>query len=66
MLTKAKVGDLSARRLIVEKIGVNAAKILIEKIAPEYKDRKGGYTRITKLANRKSDAAKMAQIEFVK
>jgi large subunit ribosomal protein L17 len=65
MVTKAKVGDLAANRLISAKVGKISAKKLIETIAPKYKDRNGGYLRITKLNDRKSDAARIAQIEFV-
>jgi len=65
LVTKAKANDLSARRTIASKIGEKCAKILVEKVAVEHKDRQGGYLRIIKLPVRKSDAAKMAQIEFV-
>ena len=65
LITKAKVGDMAAKRFISAKIGPVSAKKLVETIAPKFKDRNGGYLRITKLNVRKSDAAKMAQIEFV-
>ena len=38
---------------------------LIEEIAPQFKDRKGGYTRIKKLQRRSGDNAPMATIEWV-
>lgn len=65
MLTKAKANDLAARKFITAKIDSASAKKLITVLAPKYQARNGGYLRITKLADRKSDAAKMAQIEFV-
>ncbi|MEI8339260.1 MAG: 50S ribosomal protein L17 [bacterium] len=65
MITKARVADLAVRRLLITKIGAKATKKLVEEIAVNYKDRTGGYTRITKLPVRKIDAAKMALIEFV-
>ena len=67
LLTRAKKNDLATRRSIISKLSGRRSetKKLFEVLAPKYKDRKGGYTRITKLAPRKSDGAKMAVIEFV-
>ena len=64
-VTRAKKDNLANRRLLIAKLGQQTAKKLFEKIAPKYKDKNGGYTRIIKLPHRKSDASKMAIIEFV-
>ena len=68
LVTKAMKGDLATKRIISSKLGNDPkiAKKLIEEIAPQYTNRKGGYTRITKLPIRIKDAAKMAQISLVK
>jgi large subunit ribosomal protein L17 len=65
-ITRAKKGDLAARRILVRYFSKPLTKKLIEKIGPRYKERKGGYVRIIKLGPRKSDGAKMAIIELVK
>lgn len=65
-ITKAKVGDLHSRRLLLRFFSPQIAKKLIEEIAPRYKERKGGYTRIIKLGPRKDSGAKMAVIELIK
>lgn len=65
IITKAKNNDLAARRLIIAKIGLEQTKKIFEKIAPKYKERKGGYTRIIKLPRRKGDASKVAIIELI-
>ncbi len=66
LVTRGKSGSLAARRIIASRIDQESAKKIVEVIAPRYKERPGGYTRIIKLPARKSDNAKMALIEFVK
>ena len=65
LITKAKKKTLASRREIVARVGKRAAKKLIDELAPLFEKREGGYTRIYKLAPRKSDGAKMAILEFV-
>lgn len=67
MVTKANIGTLASRRLVISRLYNLTAEAnkLINDIAPKYKDRTGGYTRITKLPRRAGDASKMAIIEFV-
>lgn len=67
MITKANLGTISSRRLVTSRLyGLKSeANKLIDEIAPKYKGRSGGYTRITKLPRRAGDASKMAIIEFV-
>lgn len=66
MVTCAKAGDLASRRNIISKIGDQPeVSILFDKIAPRFKDRPGGYTRILKYGYRQGDCAPMAVIQFV-
>ena len=65
LVTQAKNNNLSARRILIAKVGAISAKKLMGIIAPKYKDRQGGYLRIIKLNDRKADGAKIVQIEFV-
>lgn len=66
LVTKAKTGTIASRRLVNSRIhSVTETKILFDTIATKYKDRKGGYTRITRLPNRDLDGSPMSQIEFV-
>jgi large subunit ribosomal protein L17 len=66
MVQLAKRGDLHARRLLVAELGCAAtADTLIRQIAPHFKNRNGGYTRILKLGtSRAGDAAELALLEF--
>ncbi|MFM2177064.1 MAG: ribosomal protein [Verrucomicrobiota bacterium] len=66
LVTLGKRGDLHARRTAVAELRhKEVVKKLFEEIAVASKDRKGGYTRITKLGQRRSDSAPMAYIEWV-
>lgn len=66
MITLGKRGDLHARRTAISELRQPASvKKLFEDIAPASKDRQGGYTRIIKLGQRRSDSAPMAFIEWV-
>lgn len=67
IVTKAKVDSVANRRMVTARIGTSerAVKKMFADIAPRYKERAGGYTRITKLPARLKDSAKMAVIEFV-
>ena len=66
LITKAKRGDLHARRLVLSRLGNrDVVHQLFAEIAPKLDGREGGYTRITKVGNRKGDNAPMAVIEIV-
>ena len=66
MVTLGKRNSLHARRTALAVLRQkHAVKKLFEDIAPRSAERKGGYTRIVKLGQRKSDAASIAFIEWV-
>ncbi|HAO78996.1 MAG TPA: 50S ribosomal protein L17 [Verrucomicrobia subdivision 3 bacterium] len=66
MVTLGKRGTIHDRRLAVARLHQDsAAKTLFTEIAPAFKDRKGGYTRIVKLGQRQGDASQSAILEWV-
>jgi large subunit ribosomal protein L17 len=66
LITKAKVGDFNAHREIFAYLqDKEATKKMLNEIAPRYKERNGGYTRIVRTRTRRGDAAPMAFIELV-
>lgn len=66
LITKAKRGDLHARRLVARDIRDSEALAkLFDEIGPRYAERPGGYTRVVKLGHRAGDAADVAIIELV-
>ncbi|PSK99134.1 LSU ribosomal protein L17P [Haloactinopolyspora alba] len=66
LITKAKRGDLHARRQVLGTIrDKDVVHTLFAEIGPRYENRNGGYTRIVKIGPRKGDNAPMAVIELV-
>lgn len=69
IVTRAKTDTVHARRLVAARVDNNEAVVtkLFAQIGPRYKERTGGYTRITKVAPRagRADGSPMAVIEFI-
>lgn len=66
IITKARRGDLHARRMVLSKIeDTEVVTKLFDDVGPRYEGRPGGYTRITRLGPRRGDGAEMAVIELV-
>lgn len=68
LVTKAKVDSVASKRFVRSQLGNNNIEELNKlfgDIAPKFKERNGGYTRVLKLSPRASDASPMAIIEFV-
>lgn len=66
MITTAKTNDLHSKRQVMSFITKeDVAKKLFDEVAPKYRERNGGYTRIVRIGPRRGDAAEMAIIELI-
>jgi large subunit ribosomal protein L17 len=66
LVTIAKKQNIASLRILIARLSKPAAMKLFYDIAPRYADRRGGYTRVTKVSRvRTGDAAAMSVIEFV-
>jgi len=66
IITKAKPQDLNARRQVIKTLGNADMVKLVFGYAKKYENRAGGYTRVTKLTDKRAgDNASLVQIEFV-
>ena len=66
LITLAKQGTLHAHRIAFMRLRQKSiVKILFDDVAPRYKDRNGGYTRVVKLGRRSGDGAPIAVIELI-
>jgi large subunit ribosomal protein L17 len=66
VVTLGRKGDLNSTRLVIAKLANKDLGLeLVKNIAPRFKDRPGGYTRVVKIGRRPGDTAEMAFLEFV-
>ena len=65
MITKAKKNDLASKKALVAVLPEITSKKLVAIIAPRFKDRNGGYTRVARLGPRLKDGAPMAVVELL-
>lgn len=66
VITLAKRDDLQSRRLVIQLLpNKTIVQKLFKEVAPRFKSRPGGYTRIFKMGYRRGDAADMAVIELI-
>jgi ribosomal protein L17 len=66
LITRARKGDSNAHRAVFASLqDKEITNKLVTEVAPKFKERNGGYTRIIKTRVRRGDAAEMAYIELV-
>lgn len=72
LVTLAQTNDFNAKRRaaaylypVTNKDGKTALSVLFDEVAPKYAEKKGGYTRVTKLGYRRGDSSPLASIELL-
>ncbi|MBI4135695.1 50S ribosomal protein L17 [Candidatus Uhrbacteria bacterium] len=66
LITYGKRANLAAQRYVDARVNTpGARRKIFEVLAPRYKDRPGGYTRIIPLRRRAGDGAQIVRVEFV-
>ncbi len=67
LVTRGRTDTVANRRIVAARVSSEdkVVKKLFEEIAPRYKDRMGGYTRVVRSGRKGSDARSMAVISFV-
>lgn len=66
LVTMGRTSTLATRRRLLAVLPVEGAvRKIIDVLGPRYRDRRGGYLRIGKIASRHGDGAKIASIEFI-
>lgn len=66
LVSRAKRKSLANQRLLVARVGREAARKLTEVLGPRFEKRPGGYLKISKLPSRQSDGSRPAILEFIK
>ena len=65
IVSLVKKNDLSSKRKLFSLFPKEVSRNAIKDLGEKYKDKKSGFTRITKIGFRKGDGAEMAQIEYI-
>lgn len=65
MITKGKKKSVHSIRQIEKNLNKEAARLIVDTVAPTFAERNGGYTRITKLMPRKGDGAAQVVLELI-
>lgn len=64
LVTQAKKASVASRRQVRQTLGEKATDKLFSDVAPKFKERSGGYTKVLRLGRRLSDGAEMALVVF--